>query len=91
MKDTAARDALQRAREDLAHQFEAATKQWIENPTGAQAAELRAKREGIAAQLRDNFWKLDKHVRCRSLYDRQGNIRPGQKTVLVPRGPREGH
>ncbi|EFY96916.1 CRAL/TRIO domain protein [Metarhizium robertsii] len=84
MKDTAARDALQKAREDLAEQFEATTKQWIANPTGAKATELKAKRESIAAQLRENFWKLDKYVRCRSLYDRQGNIRPGQRTIWYP-------
>ncbi|TWU71013.1 hypothetical protein ED733_002534 [Metarhizium rileyi] len=84
MKDTVARDALQKAREDLAEEFEKVTKQWIENPTGEKAAEIQAKREHIAHQLRENFWKLDKHVRCRSLYDRQGNIRPGQKTVWYP-------
>lgn len=84
MKDTAARDTLQKAREDLANQFETTTKQWIENPEGDKAAELKAKRESIATQLRENFWKLDKYVRCRSLYDRQGNIRPGQKTVWYP-------
>lgn len=84
MKDTVARDTLQKAREELAHQFELTTKQWIETPTGEQGQELKAKRESIAAQLRENYWKLDKYVRCRSLYDRQGNLRPGQKTVWYP-------
>ncbi|KHN97385.1 CRAL/TRIO domain protein [Metarhizium album ARSEF 1941] len=84
MKDTAARDALQKTREDIARDFEATTKQWIEHPAGPEAAELMAKRDKIAAQLRDNFWKLDKYVRCRSLYDRQGNIRPGQNAVWYP-------
>jgi hypothetical protein len=84
MKDTAARDTLQKAREDLAQQYEATTKEWIENPTGDKADELKAKRESLATQLRENYWKLDKYVRCRSLYDRQGNIRPGQKAFWYP-------
>lgn len=84
MKDTVARDTLQKAREELANQFELTTKQWIENPSGEKAEELKSKRQNIAAQLRENYWKLDKYVRCRSLYDRQGNLRPGHKTVWYP-------
>lgn len=84
MKDTATRDALQRARDDLTHQFEAATKDWITEPEGARSNEIKAKREAIAVQLRENFWKLDKYVRARSLYDRRGNIRPGAKAVWYP-------
>ncbi|GAB0137337.1 hypothetical protein EsDP_00005608 [Epichloe bromicola] len=89
MKDTASRDALQRARDDLAHQFEAATKEWVAEPEGARGNEIKAKRKTIAVQLRENFWELDKYVRARSLYDRRGNIRPGAKTVWYPEQEQE--
>ncbi|KAG5949201.1 hypothetical protein E4U53_005944 [Claviceps sorghi] len=84
MKDTAARDALQKARDELVAEFEIATREWIADPEGARGEELKAKREVLATQLRQNYWKLDKYVRARSLYDRQGIIRPGLETVWYP-------
>ncbi|KAK2598884.1 phosphatidylinositol transfer protein csr1 [Conoideocrella luteorostrata] len=84
MKDTATRDKIQQERDELANQFELATKEWIANPEGAKGADIKNKRESIVVQLKENYWKLDKYVRCRSLYDRQGNIRLGAKTVWYP-------
>ncbi|KAG6024647.1 hypothetical protein E4U41_001728 [Claviceps citrina] len=84
MKDTASRDALQKIRDGLANEFEVLTKEWITNPDSARGNELKAKREIVAAQLKENYWQLDKYVRARSLYDRQGNIRAGGKTEWYP-------
>jgi hypothetical protein len=77
MKDTETRDRLRKEREDIAQRFEDATKEWILEADGPRAAEVKAKREGVAKEIRENYWNLDKHVRARSLYDRQGHIRGG--------------
>ncbi|KAH7322967.1 CRAL-TRIO domain-containing protein [Stachybotrys elegans] len=79
MKDTATRDALIKAREDLVKEYEATTIQWINEPQGDNAKAIKAKRDTIAKQLRDNYWQLDPYVRARSLYDRQGVIQEGGK------------
>ncbi|KAG6105545.1 hypothetical protein E4U14_005066 [Claviceps sp. LM454 group G7] len=84
MKDTATRDALQKTRVEIAQEFESSTKAWIAEPDSARGKEFKAKRETLAIQLRENYWQLDKYVRARSLYDRQGNLRPGAKTVWYP-------
>ncbi|KFA66728.1 hypothetical protein S40285_08505 [Stachybotrys chlorohalonatus IBT 40285] len=79
MKDTATREKLQAARQELVKSFEATTLQWIKAPQGEEAKELKEKRTAIAAQLRENYWKLDPYVRARSLYDRAGVIQEGGK------------
>lgn len=77
MADTESRDRLIREREDIAVRFEAATKEWVLRPDGHEGEELRAKREAIAKEIRENYWRMDKYVRARSLYDRQGNLQGG--------------
>jgi hypothetical protein len=75
MKDVQTRDRLLKEREDLYAQYETATQNWIRHPTGEEAEAIKAKREEVAAKLRDGYWQLDPYVRARSLYDRQGVIR----------------
>lgn len=77
MADTESRDRLIREREDIAVRFEAATKEWVLRPDGHEGEELRAKREAIAKEIQENYWRMDKYVRARSLYDRQGNLQGG--------------
>ncbi|KAG5984129.1 hypothetical protein E4U55_005928 [Claviceps digitariae] len=84
MKDTATRDALQKTRDDLAHKFEIATKEWVADPESTRGKESKAKREDLAVSLRENYWQLDKYIRARSLYDRQGRIQPGAETIWYP-------
>ncbi|CAK7230328.1 phosphatidylinositol transfer protein csr1 [Sporothrix bragantina] len=79
IKDTAAREKLLADREHLYRAFEEATASWIVNGDGEQAKVLRAKREDIAKQLRDQYWTLDPYIRARSLYDRTGMLCPGGK------------
>ncbi|KAG6031875.1 hypothetical protein E4U41_007396 [Claviceps citrina] len=76
MKDTATRDRLLEERQALYAQFEENTRRWINHPDGLEAQEIKAERESIASKLRDGYWRLDPFVRARSLYDRQGCIRP---------------
>ncbi|KAK2591186.1 phosphatidylinositol transfer protein csr1 [Conoideocrella luteorostrata] len=77
MADTESKDRLNNERLDIAARFEEATRAWALNPEGPKGEELRAKRDAIAQEVQNNYWKLDKYVRAKSLYDRQGNIRGG--------------
>lgn len=77
LKDTKTRDRLLAAREELVKQFEATTIEWIHKANSEEAAGLKAKRDGLVAQLREDYWKLDPYLRARSLYDRQGIIAQG--------------
>ncbi|KAG5926750.1 hypothetical protein E4U42_002986 [Claviceps africana] len=81
MSDTVARNAVQRARDELVAEFEVSTREWIADPESARGKEHKAKRDVLATQLKENYWKLDKYVRARSLYDRQGIIRSGLETA----------
>lgn len=80
MKDTATRDTLLAAREQLYQEYEEATLQWIQEP---QNATHKTKRESIAAKLRADYWVLDPYLRARSLYDRTGWIQ-GEKVDPYP-------
>jgi hypothetical protein len=54
--------------------------------TAADAA-IRKRRDDIAHQLRDNYWKLDPYVRARSIYDRIGELKtPGAGTATTSGG-----
>lgn len=79
MKDTETRDKLLKEREDIAQRFEDATKEWILLADGPKAEEAMAKRDAVSKEIRENYWNLDKYVRARSLYDRQGYIRGGEE------------
>ena len=83
MLDTATRDALLAEREAIVKQYEDATREWIANP-GAYAASLKAKRDAIAARLREDYWKLDPYVRARSWYDRIGVLKEGGAIDYYP-------
>ncbi|KAK2612228.1 phosphatidylinositol transfer protein csr1 [Conoideocrella luteorostrata] len=76
MNDKTTRDRLLGERQHFYAQFEDNTLRWISHPSGPEAQTIKAEREGIAASLRDGYWRLDPYVRARSLYDRQGIIRP---------------
>ncbi|KAH6886478.1 hypothetical protein B0T10DRAFT_81685 [Thelonectria olida] len=76
MKDTATRDRLLAAREELVKKFEHATRQWIRTPDEV----IKAEREHLSKQLREDYWNLDPYIRARTLYDRQGSIQGGGKT-----------
>lgn len=80
MKDTATRDGLLAAREQLYKDFEEATLKWIQNP---EDASLKTQRDSIAAKLKADYWVLDPYVRARSFYDRTGWIQ-GEKVVPYP-------
>ena len=79
MSDTASRDALVKDRQEVVKQFEDATMEWIQNPEGADVKAIKEKRDQLAAQLKEGYWKLDPYIRARSFYDRTRVIQPDGK------------
>ncbi|RFU75503.1 hypothetical protein TARUN_6747 [Trichoderma arundinaceum] len=71
MKDVETKTNLLKGRGEIIKQYEEATVQWINNAEGNNKDTL-AKRHNLAAQLKDDYWRLDPYLRARSLYDRQG-------------------
>jgi hypothetical protein len=87
LADTATRDRLLAAREALVKEYEAATLEWIAAGGAAdkeKAAEVKSRRNAIAAKLRVDYWNLDPYVRARSYYDRIGVLLPGGKLDWYP-------
>lgn len=80
LKDTATRERLLAAREEIVKQFEQATREWIQSPEGEQGQGIKAERKKLAVQLREDYWNLDPYLRARSVYDRQGALQGGGKT-----------
>jgi len=74
MNDTATRDKLLEERANVVKEFETATQEWIQN---SAAPPVLQKRSALAEQLRTGYWKLDPYVRARTVYDRNGLIKPG--------------
>ena len=92
MKDTEARDSLMYERMMIGLRMLAATGAWIStaqysegSANEAQVEELKARRNGVIEEFRQNYWKLDPYIRARSLIDRAGGLnRDG--TVVVHAG-----
>jgi len=84
MKDVATKNRLLEERRDLYTQFEDNTRRWINQLDGVQDEEIKVERDGIAAKLRDGYWRLDPFIRARSLYDRQGIILPNGNINWYP-------
>ncbi|KAK0713137.1 putative phosphatidylinositol transporter protein [Lasiosphaeria miniovina] len=84
MKDVETRDRLLTERELLVKDYEEATRQWIQHAEGEKGAEIKARRNDIAAKLRESHWVLDPYIRARSYYDRTHVIQPGGKLNYYP-------
>ncbi|KAL6816048.1 hypothetical protein GGI42DRAFT_312942 [Trichoderma sp. SZMC 28013] len=70
MKDVETKAKLLAGREKLVKEYEDATLQWIHKEGGSK--EVMAKRDELATQLKEDYWRLDPYLRARCLYDRQG-------------------
>lgn len=79
MNDTATRDRLLQQRAELVKQFEATTMGWIEHPEGEDGKKHSEKRQALAKELKDDYWRLDPYLRARTVYDRQGTIKSDGK------------
>ncbi|OHE98549.1 CRAL/TRIO domain-containing protein [Colletotrichum orchidophilum] len=86
MKDTKTRDVLLAGREDLIHEYEETTLQWIKEAGTDKEAAIKAQREDIARKLRDDYWKLDPYLRAKCVLDRTGVIQDGGKIDMYSKG-----
>ena len=98
MKDVEAKERLLAKRRELAKEYENSVLQWgdIEKEDVEGWKQSRAKRDGIADQLRRSYWDLDPFLRAKSIYDRNGELKTGlsrpstaqavptQQVMLVP-------
>lgn len=82
MNDTATRDKLLEERANVVKEFENATQEWIQH---SAAPPIREKRSALAEQLRTGYWKLDPYIRARTVYDRNGLIKPGGVIEYYPK------
>ncbi|WPH01519.1 Hypothetical protein R9X50_00436500 [Acrodontium crateriforme] len=76
--DTTTRDAIQDERNKLTEAFDRATVQWVRG--GNDGTE----RTRLASLIEANYWKLDPYIRARSVYDRNGTIRPSSVSPASP-------
>ncbi|KAK3305716.1 CRAL-TRIO domain-containing protein [Chaetomium strumarium] len=84
LNDTETRDRLLAARQELYKEYEETTLEWIQNPEGDKASEIKARRNAIANKLREDYWNVDPYLRARSYYDRIGVLQPGGKLNWYP-------
>ncbi|KAL2404998.1 CRAL-TRIO domain-containing protein C3H8.02 [Exophiala dermatitidis] len=90
MKDEATRNALQAERDADVREYQKKTFEWIAKGTGADVDKIKEYRNTLAGRLYDNYWKLDKHIRARTYYDRTGMIGPDGKVNFYPPPPGKG-
>lgn len=77
LQDTTTRDAIQAERNALTEAFDRETVQWVRG--GNDGTE----RKRLAGLIEANYWKLDPYVRARSVYDRNGTIKPSASPEQV--------
>lgn len=82
MNDTATRDQLQAERTELVKSYETETLDWARGEDGGEG------RNRLAQRLAENYWKLDPHIRARSLYDRTGILGQNGKLEFYPSTPK---
>lgn len=87
LKDDAAKQRLQEERKGMVEGYEKETFDWIHEGAGKEGSEVekrREKRDQLARELNENYWRLDPHVRARTLYDRVGMIEKSGKVNFYP-------
>ncbi|KAK5094005.1 phosphatidylinositol transfer protein csr1 [Lithohypha guttulata] len=77
-KEEGPRKELREARRQEVAEYEQKTFEWI------HGQDTKAQRDQSAQRLRNNYWKLDPHVRARSIYDRTGMIGRDGKLNFYP-------
>lgn len=90
MKEEAPRKALEEERHIEVQNYQKKTYEWIAKGTGPEADKAKEERHTIAKTLNENYWKLDKHIRARTYYDRTNMIAPDGKINFYPPPPGEG-
>lgn len=84
MTDTETREKLLAERQKLVDKYEQATLDWIENTNASTVSDVKNKRNLLANELRDDYWRLDPYLRARTVYDRMGMLQEGGKLQFYP-------
>jgi len=90
MKEETPRKALEDERHLEVLEYQKKTFDWIANGTSGEADKVKEERNALARKLNENYWKLDKHIRARTYYDRTGMILPDGKINFYPPPPGKG-
>lgn len=90
MKDQEARNALEAERDADVRQYQTKTFEWIANISSPEADQIKEARNALARKLYDNYWRLDKHIRARTIYDRTGMIAQDGTVNFYPPPPGKG-
>ena len=80
LADVARLAALQTERDAIVKELESVTREWISAVGSKESDEKRQRRLELAGKLEQGYWKMDKHVRGRTVYDRTGVL--GQEGAL---------
>ncbi|OAG02586.1 CRAL/TRIO domain-containing protein [Paraphaeosphaeria sporulosa] len=89
-RDAAPIAALESERQELVSKYEKTILEWVaDGGASSSLDDRRRKRDAVAESLRVNYWKLDPHVRAKSLYDRIGLIGEGGKLNFYPEREKE--
>jgi hypothetical protein len=84
MEDSATREALETERASTVSKYENAVLEWVQQGDAASLEDKRRERDGMAEELRKNYWMLDPYVRARTLYDRAGVLGSGGQLAFYP-------
>jgi hypothetical protein len=84
MEDSATREALETERASTVSKYENTVLEWVQQGDAASLEDKRRERDGMAEELRKNYWMLDPYVRARTLYDRAGVLGSGGQLAFYP-------
>lgn len=79
MKDKETIEKLTKERDVISAEFIDMTIQWIKSESKETNKETQDAKNEFARQLRENYWKMDAHVRARSVFDRSGSLEAFKK------------
>lgn len=90
MKEEESRKALEASRNEVVQEYQTKTFEWIAKGTGPEAEKVKEERHALAKKLNENYWKIDKHIRARTYYDRTGMLSPDGQINFYPSPPGQG-
>lgn len=86
LADTEALKLLEAERMKQVEVFEELTRKWIKAETGAEESEkLKSERFKASELLEVGYWKFDKYLRGRTVYDRTGVLGPNGELNFYPK------
>lgn len=65
-------------------EYESLTRAWIKAKEDAESDKIKAQRNELTSKLEHGYWKMDKYLRGRTLYDRTGVLKPDGGLEFYP-------